>query len=237
VIAPTGGLTVVESGPYVWAWAGDRPPEGHAPRLGALDRPGYRFTQRTVRVKANYHWVLENSLDFSHSAFVHPWTQPSWLLHKLWGLPAMTATYQATPTGLEVRSSLGDWLLFWHRFVLPDRLELVILPTSPCPLEVVVHHVPETRTFTRMEVLVAMKAWPWQRRDCRFYPDSLLVHRQDVVIVEAQQTWIDRFPDEHERHCAADAYTLLMRRVLKAACEGGWDPGDSLTPRSVAIRI
>lgn len=229
-------LAVREASHYVWLFLGTAPTTD-PPDLGLYRRPGYTFSQRTVRVAANYRWALENSLDFSHSAYVHPWTQPSWALHALRWLPPMSATYRSTDVGLEVEGALNGHVLYQHRFVLPDRLELVILPNSRSPVELAVHHIPESARTTRMEILLGRKAWPWESASVRFFPGSLLVHRQDIVIVEAQQEAIDAGPPLTERHCAADAYTLLMRRILAAAEGDGWNPGPDLTPRSVAIRI
>lgn len=238
---PDGALdgepgTVREQDHYAWLWVGDEEPaEGPAP-LGLFARKGYAFSQRTVRVRADYRWVLENSLDFSHGAIAHPFTQPSWLLKFIKGLPPMEATYRATSEGLEVVGSIGKLRAYQHSFSLPDRLRLLILPGTPFEVEIVVLHVPEDRRSCRMEVALARRALPWEGRSPRFEPGSLLVHRQDLVIVEAQQAALDAGPDIAERHCEADAYTLLLRRILSSAAEGAWDPGPG-EPRTIRMRV
>ncbi len=228
--------TILEQDAYVWLFVGDGEPNGRPAPLGLFHRQGYAFSQRTVRVRADYRWVLENSLDFSHGAIAHPFTQPSWLLKHLKGLPPLEATYRPTPEGLEVVGKLGKLTVFHHSFMLPDRLRLVILPGTPFEVEIVVLHVPEDRRSCRMEVALARRALPWEGRTPRFVHGSLLVHRQDVVIVEAQQAALDAGPAIGERHCEADAYTLLMRRVLAAAADGGWDPGPGES-RSIRMRV
>lgn len=218
------GLRVVEQDHYVWAHVGPEEPTGLPAPLTLFQRRGYACSQRTVRVRAEYRWVLENSLDFSHGAIAHPFTQPSWLLQFVGGLPPLEASYASTPDGLVVEGRLGGLHVFTHSFMLPDRLRLVILPGSPCEVEIVVLHVPVDRRECRMEVALARRAWPWEGRTPRFHPESLLVHRQDVAILEAQQAALDSGVCLPERHCEADAYTLLLRRILAAARQGGWQP-------------
>lgn len=230
------GPTVREQDHYVWAFVGDGLPEAGPAPMELFRRKGYAFSQRTVRVRSDYRWVLENSLDFSHGAIAHPFTQPSWFLKFLRGLPPLVATYRPTPDGLEVVGKLGRWEVFHHSFALPDRLRLVILPGTPFEVALVVLHVPEDRRTTRMEVALSRRAWPWEGRTPRFVPGSLLVHRQDLVIVEAQQAALDAGPVLAERHCEADAYTLLLRRILAAAATEGWDPG-ALEPRTIRMRV
>lgn len=230
------GPQVLEHGHYVWAWIGEEPPTGAPPEAEPLSRPGYAFEQRTIRVRANWRLVLENSLDFAHSAFVHPYTQPTWLIHKLGGSNVMTATYRPTPGGLAVEGRLGRFRAYRHSFDLPDRLRLVILPATPFAVDLVVHHVPEDARTTRMEVLMGRRAWPFEARGPVFKPGLMLIHEQDVAIVEAQQAALDAGPAPREFHCAADAYTLLLRRVLDAAERGGWTPPD-VAPREIAMRV
>lgn len=235
-LAAGGGPPLAEHGHYVWAWLGEGAPTVPPRAAEPLARAGYAFEQRTIRVRANWRLVLENSLDFSHSAFVHPFTQPTWLIHRLGGSNVMTATYRPTPGGLAVEGRLGRLRAYEHHFDLPDRLRLVILPGTPFTVDLVVHHVPEDARTTRMEVLLGRRAWPFEARGPSFKPGDLLIHRQDVAIVEAQQAALDAGPPPREFHCAADAYTLLMRRVLDAAEAGGWRPPD-IAPRAVEMRV
>jgi hypothetical protein len=229
------GLPLAEHQGYLWAWLGHEPPAAMPAWPAPLVRRA-RQERRTVWMPASARMTLENSLDFSHSAFVHPWAQPSWLLHGLPGLPPLAATYRSTADGLLVRATLGPLVLFEHRFVLPDRLQLVILPESPWPLDVIVHHVPETTTSCRMEVLIRRRALPWEALDPPTQPGTLLVHRQDRVLLRAQQRALQRRPIE-EQHCAADAYTLLMRRIIDAAGRGEAVEGLQPEPKTVLIRI
>lgn len=234
--AGPGGPAIAEHAHYIWAWHGHGAPTGPPPNLAPLTRAGYAFEQRTIRVRANWRLVLENSLDFAHSAFVHPLTQPTWLLHQLGTALTMQATYQPTATGLTVDGRLGRFRAYAHAFDLPDRLRLVVLPDTPLAVDLVVHHVPEDAHSTRMEVLMGRRALPFESRQPRVKPGLLLIHEQDLAIVEAQQAARDAGPPIVEQHCAADAYTLLMRRVLDAAAAGGWTPPDQ-EPKTIAMRV
>lgn len=220
---------------YAWIWHGAGEAPGPPPRLEILDQPGYAFEQRTIPVRADWRLVLENSLDFAHSSHLHAWTSPVWLIHHLRPGTTMAATYRATADGLTVDGRAGEILAFRHSFHLPDRLRLTLLPDGARPLDVLVHHVPEAAGRSRMEVLVGRRKWPWERRYATgrpipFKPGALALHHQDVAIVESQHEAWERAEAGPERHCAADAYTLLMRRILAAAAEGRTpEPGEART--------
>jgi len=214
---------------------GEGPP-GPLPGLPPTAGRRTRAERRTVWMPASARLTLENSLDFSHSAFVHAWAQPSWLMHGWPGLPPLQARYRSEADGLSVTASLGRVIVFHHRFVLPDWLQLVFLPNSPWPLDVIVHHVPETGRSCRMEVLVRRPAWPWENRLPPTAIGTLLVHRQDRQILRAQQRALSR-QEGVEWHCEADAYTLLLRRVIEAAARGEDVAAVQPTERTVWLRI
>lgn len=237
---PGGGIQspdaqVAESEGYIWAWHGDGSPGNRPPPIATMARKGYAYTQLSIPVAADWRLVLDNSLDFAHGPFVHPWTQPAWFLHAF--RPRLEARYRATADGLHVDAFLGGLRVFEHAFTLPDRLRLVVAPDLPWPVDITVHHVPEGPGRTRMEVLVGRRKLPWESPKPRYRKGSFKVHRQDIVILEAQQlAWQSQSPTT-EQHCAADAYTLLLRRVLEAAANGSWDPGDFVTSRTIAFRF
>ena len=235
VMSDVASMHLAEADGYVWGFVGDGEPPA-VPGLPSPQRSGCTQAMRTVRMPADFRLTLENSLDFAHSAFVHAWTQPSWLMHCLPGFPALTATYRATVDGLQVRASLGRLRLFDHEFTLPDRLRLVLLPGSRWSSDVIVHHVPETEQSCRMEVLVRRPAWPWETSAPRFHPGSLLLHRQDRLILAVQQQAISQGPIG-EQHCLADSYTLLLRRVLAAAAVGQSLPEEAGQARTVSLRL
>lgn len=225
----------VEQDGYVWVCPGPGEPLAPPPALAAARRPGQAVTMRTVRVPASHRLVLENSLDFSHGPAVHPWTQPSWLLARLGLRGPLVVTYGPRPDGLALEGRLGGRLAYVHRFALPDRLELTLLPGTRMALEVVVMHVPETPRATRMEVLLARPALPWERREPRFMPGSLAVHRQDLAILAHQQQALDSGLVLPEHHAEADAFTLLLRQVLTAAEAGR--PLPEGPDRTIRIRV
>lgn len=237
-ITASDGRRVIEAQHYLWVYLGDGDGTVDGPKPYPLfDRKRRAFVQRTVSVASDYRLMLENSLDLAHSSFVHPFTQPTWLLHRVGlGRAVMDVTYWPTHEGLEVEGRLGTRLVFRQAFALPDRMRLWVMPDTPFEVEVTVYHVPETARTCRLEVAISRPALPWESSRPRWAPRPLLIHRQDLRIVEAQQRALDEGPSLPERHCEADAYTLLLRRVLAAACEGGWGAGDA-APRTVRIRV
>ncbi|MBC7544752.1 MAG: hypothetical protein H7338_18675 [Candidatus Sericytochromatia bacterium] len=183
-------LRLCEVDDYVGAYIGHGEPAA-SPRLPDPVRAGCLRELRTIWMPADHRLVLENSLDFAHSAFVHPWSQPSWLLHLRSGLPALQTTYRTDAGGLSVRARWGRYTMFDHYFSLPDRLRLIVLPDSPWPLDVIVHHVPETADRSRMEVLVRRPAWPWESGGARFRTGDLLVL---AVVSQQRNTTVRRTP-------------------------------------------
>lgn len=223
---------------YDWEFRGPGDPGEGPPHLDILDQAGYAFEMRTIPLCADWRLALENSLDFAHSAFVHAWTSPVWLLHHLRRGMGVEAEFRPTADGLVVDARSGGLLLYRHAFHVPDRMRLALLPDSARPMDVLVHHVPDGPGLCRMEVLVARRCLPWERphrpgAPIPFRPGALRLHQQDVRIVEAQHAAWSREAPAPERHCAADAYTLLLRRVLRAAAAGRRNYTDLAPARTV----
>lgn len=247
VAGPSSQMPQADSGEqvqdgYVWRFLGPGKPGSGPPPLDILDQPACAFEMRTVPMAADWRLVLENSLDFAHSAFVHSWTSPVWLIHHLRRGLEVEADYRPTADGLTVDARAGKTVLFRHSYHVPDRMRLTLLPDGARPVDVLVHHAPDGPGRTRMEILVARKRWPWERpyrpgQPIGFKPGALELHRQDARIVEAQQQLWGQLAPEPERHCAADAYTLLMRRVLEAAADGQRDFSDLGPARLIHYRF
>ena len=225
---------IVQDG-YVWVCPIQAATALRPPEISVLRSYGHTHTQRTVLVNAAPHLVLENSLDFAHGPWVHPWTQPAWLLARLGLRGPMVVTYGPRPAGLGLEGRLGGRLVYEHTFVLPDKLRLVILPGTPLATEVNVFHVPEGPLRTRLEVLLSRRRLPWERSGIRFEPGSLAVHQQDVAILEPQQRALDSGVQLVEHHTEADGCTLLLRQVLAAAAAGR--PLPEPPERTIRIRI
>jgi hypothetical protein len=231
------GAPLKASDGFAWMAWGDRP-ASPPPRLELPNRRGYRLIHHTVPAPADFRLALENSLDLIHSSFVHTLTQPSWYLRRLPGLPPVEVAYQATTDGLEVEARLWGRVIFRQRFHLPDRIWLQILPESPVTVELEVHHVPESPTSCRMEITLGHPTLRQPPPRLALADRLLKLHCQDLAVLEAQQRTLS-LPGTPftERHCAADAYTLLMRRILDLAAAGQWPPADLGERRVVHIRL
>jgi len=241
--APGGTLPWVEKDGYVWAYLGRDASPHPPPALEPLHDGDMVFETRTIPVRADWRLVLENSLDFAHSAILHSWSSPIWLMHRFSRQWIVEARYQRTADGLTVDGLLGRRTLFRHSFHLPDRMRLTLLPDKSRPMDVVVHHVPEGPGVSRMEILAGRRRAPWEprhspERPIRFREGALRLHRQDVEICELQQRVWERLRPDPERHCAADAYTLLLRRVLEDAAAGKpWLASAEERVRQVHLRV
>jgi len=58
----------------LWVWLGDpaKADQASIPRFPCFDNPAYRFVYGTIRAKANYQMLMDNLLDLTHAAFLHP---------------------------------------------------------------------------------------------------------------------------------------------------------------------
>lgn len=67
---------VVEQDRLLWIWMGeaDRADPAQIPPIPALDDPNWPMKPGSLHFRANYLYVLDNLLDFSHLSYVHPTT-------------------------------------------------------------------------------------------------------------------------------------------------------------------
>jgi len=67
---------VVERNRWVWLWPGEpnRADAAEIPDTFSLASPDWRMSPGYMKYDANYRLILDNLLDFSHLAFVHPTT-------------------------------------------------------------------------------------------------------------------------------------------------------------------
>jgi phenylpropionate dioxygenase-like ring-hydroxylating dioxygenase large terminal subunit len=77
-IPPTARVktyAVVERWNWIWVWIGDAEPD-HAllPDMHWNDDPAWAPTRGYLEIRCNYQLLVDNLLDLSHAAFVHPGT-------------------------------------------------------------------------------------------------------------------------------------------------------------------
>lgn len=65
---------VVEKGGIIWIWCGDaeRADAGRIPSIPHHEDPAYRCVSGINTTKANYRLIIDNLMDLSHTALIHP---------------------------------------------------------------------------------------------------------------------------------------------------------------------
>lgn len=234
---------------YAWLWHGaGEPPAGPTP-IPSLHVPGTVWERGTVEVGAPFADFVENTLDLIHPMFAHPWTHPTWWLHRLGVRPVFEAEVTMTPTGWVAAAFLdlplkGRWRFMWQEFTLPDRVRLVATPPAERPeagvaagaVEVIAHHAPVDAGRTRMAYLMGRKAFPLERPGVREVPGGRWLHAQDRAILEGLAANRRRFGAWREAHVPADAYTLLFRKVVAEVQAGRWAESWRAFPSPIALR-
>lgn len=238
-------LHVAAQDGYAWLWHGagapDRPPDP----LPQVHAPGTVWERGSVAVDAPWSDFVENTLDLVHPMFAHPWTHPTWWLHRLGVRPVFEAEVTMTATGWEASAYLDlpfrpRWRFMWQEFRLPDRVRLVTMPQAADPavgaVEVIAHHVPETAGRTRMEYVLGRKAFLLERPRWIEVPGGRWLHDQDRTILEGLAANRRRFGAGREAHVGADAYTLLFRKVVAEAAAGRWADAWRAFPSPITLR-
>lgn len=229
-------LHVAAQDGYAWLWHGAGEPTTGPTPIPSLHVPGTAWERGSVEVGAPFADFVENTLDLVHPMFAHPWTHPTWWLHRLGVRPVFEVEVRMTPTGWEAAAYLdlpvkGRWRFMWQEFVLPDRVRLV-----SGPMEVIAHHAPVDAGRTRMEYLMGRKAFAWERPGVTEVPGGRWLHAQDRVILEGLAANRRRFGASKEAHVPADAYTLLFRKVVAEVQAGRWDASWRAFPSPVTLR-
>jgi phenylpropionate dioxygenase-like ring-hydroxylating dioxygenase large terminal subunit len=72
--AKVAAWPVIERYGVLWFWPGDAAQADSAalPRIGFLEDPEYALVRGLLHVRGHYELVVDNLLDLSHAAFIHP---------------------------------------------------------------------------------------------------------------------------------------------------------------------
>jgi vanillate O-demethylase monooxygenase subunit len=232
--------SVVERYGFVWVWIGDaqKADPDDLPDLWWLEDPKWEFAPNSYVLNCDYRLILDNLMDLTHEAFVHP-----------------TTIGQSEILGAPIKSHMSNdkaylerWMHdiepspFWARalgktckvdrwqiceFSLPS---LIIIHAGVAPVGkwvpegdhggvngIVINMVtPETETSARYYVGMV--------RD--FHIDPVLAVKQldqvigeDTEVLEAQQRAMDEMPDARLRVLNIDAGGAFARRMIDAALE------------------
>lgn len=234
---------------YVWHWHGDGPQPENQPELPQVRVPRTVWERGTVAADANWSDFVENTLDLVHPMFAHPWTHPTWWLHRLGVRPVFETEIRMTPTGWIAEAFVDlpfkrRWRFMWQELTLPDRVRLVMSPPAMAPergiaagaMEVIAHHPPEHAGRTRMEYMMGRRAAPFEPARFKELPGGRPLHVQDQRLLEALAGNRLRFPEAREAHVATDAYTLLFRKVVAEVQAGRWATSWQSFPSPIVLR-
>lgn len=214
----------LEQDGYVWVWIGAEPPQPDTPSTIAHFHR-YRWKQGTMLFACSFVSAIENSLDWCHAAFTHPWTHPHWFASKLHGIRDQPYECRVTEHGLVVFAPVTKDAAaavpagaLKIDFTLPDRIAFCVGSDDPL---IVLRFVPVNPAACRLEWL-ARRTLPLGPR-IRWSHRTPTVFAQDRKVLESAQEWYDRGDPNFERSVEADAASLLVRRVIALAAEGRWE--------------
>lgn len=242
-------LRVAEQDGYVWLWHGDGEPSAGPTPIPSLEVPGVVWERGSVAVEAPFADFVENTLDLIHPMFAHPWTHPSWWLHRLGVRPVFETEVRMTATGWVAEAFVDlpcrpHVQLMWQEFTLPDRVRLVTMPRPDRPeagiaagaMEVIAHHPPETAGRTRIEYVMGRRPLPFERPRWIEVPGGRWLHAQDRRVLEGLAQNRRRYGDWREASVPADTYTLLFRKVLAEVQAGRWEDSWRAFPSPITLR-
>lgn len=244
----------VEQDGYVWVWLSDKTPSS-PPCLEGFEE--HRWLQGEMPMNCHFSKGLENSLDWCHAVFTHPWTHGQFYLTllqglrknpfapfaRLWrrdslyesllqGLTTQQVEIVPTEDGLIVRGPKqddGKEPLVTLTFRLPCRAEVAV--SGRAANRIILHFVPTGEDRCRMEWL--MTSWrPFGPR-VRWVEKENSVLQQDRLLLES----ISSPPGAQERSVEADAPALLLRRILDWAARGEWEEKRATLPEKRTIQV
>ena len=213
---------------YIWIWVGDSDPIPDRPsRIADFDR--MRWLQGSVDMKCDALKFIENNFDWCHVPFAHIDAHPVSRLKKKLGLYDQQYEMRVSERGLDVfapvTNSESDPIprlpTVRLSYEVPNRLT-VELDAGKRSL-IVMHVVPISANTCRLEWLYGPNPVPLLRRHVTWWSREPTVIREDRLLLESSQPWYDREPEQpFERSVAADASTLMVRRIYDMVLAGTW---------------
>jgi phenylpropionate dioxygenase-like ring-hydroxylating dioxygenase large terminal subunit len=225
-----------------WIWMGDpaRADTALIPDTYALEHPAWRFRPGYMHYRANYQYVVDNVLDFSHLSYVHSQTLGGTDL-----IARSKPTVEAFDRGVRIKrfmidgpqppfskrfADMGGNVDRWHFYelVVPANMlmESGIQPTGTGVREGRHDHsqqfraynllTPETDTTTHYFFALAHGFGLDDPSVTEgVYDEVVKAFKEDGEMIEAQQRVIDRLKDPKMVVIAADAGLMEMRRIME----------------------
>ncbi len=225
----------------VWIWMGDpvRADSALIPDTYALDHPDWRYKPGYLHYRANYQYIVDNVLDFSHLSYVHSQTLGGTDL-----IAKSKPSVEPFDRGVRIKrfmidgpqppfskrfASLGDRVDRWHFYdlVVPSNMlmESGIQPTGTGvregrhenSLQFRAYNLmtPETETTTHYFFALAHSfGLDDPTVTDAVHEEVVKAFQEDGAMIEAQQQVISRLNNPQMVVIAADAGLMQMRRIL-----------------------
>lgn len=235
------GHPCAEADGYVWVWIGEGPPSG-APQVEDFAR--FNWMQGSTLLRCSALAAIENNLDWCHPVFTHPFTHGQFFLNQAMGFTEQAVEMRLTKTGVTVFTPptasadepLPEAPFVALTFTLPDRVSVAFSAGPNGPMRIVLHLVPLGENLCRQEWMVS--TGPSDGAPAVGWSDNLpTIFDQDRQVLESVQEAVDREGRGFERSVAADAPTLLARRIYGLASRGVWPRGAKALTRRRILQV
>lgn len=227
---------------YVWARlaepdskAGRVPP----PAIPELSLKDENWLQGARVIECNYLRALEITYDSAHIYFVHP-NHPATLAARQHGFKESASEIRLTPTGCVVFSpparAAGRPIpaeSSTMEFILPNRIRFVARGPGRA-YYMYWHATPMDDRRCRLHWLITNP-----RPDApplRWIDRGREIIEDDQATLELIQKAYDREGEAFERSVEADATMLTLRRIVRAAEAGTWDPASGKMAKRRIVR-
>lgn len=252
-----GGLTVERTFPvterygFVWVWIGEaeRADPALLPNLWWLEHDGFRFTRGAYSIACDYRLMIDNLLDLTHEAYVHPETIGQ---SELFDAP-LRAGRDGYESYLEREMTNVEPAKYWAMSLGYDglvdrwqrcrfRLPAIVLIDSGVAKagtgalqgdrsqgvtgQVINFITPETDRTCRYYVIQARDFMLELSAEEQAQRNDILdfIVGQDITILEDQQRLIDANPGMEFRSLKIDTASTHARRIIAEVAQANTKP-------------
>ena len=212
---------------HIWIFTSTESAPNHEPFLfPKMEDAGYTTIMYQADFNGSIHATAENILDVPHTAFLHKGLFRGGVQNKIQTKLSrfsdrVECQYigEPRPSGLmgRILAPKGGEVEHYDRFLLPSIAQVeyglgdrrIIVSNALSPISDF-----ETRLYT--VVTIKLKVWPWLLRPI-VLPFALKVVDQDILMLEKQKKWIQRFGGEDYCYSDVDLLGASILRLLKKA--------------------
>jgi phenylpropionate dioxygenase-like ring-hydroxylating dioxygenase large terminal subunit len=223
-----GAFPCIERDTFIWIWIGDQSP---TPLRGIPPSADGYWAQGSRRIACNYLLALEITFDLFHVYFVHP-SMPVSMRARQHGFVQCTYELRTWKDGCGVYSPpaathdepIAD-NAFKMEFDLPGDIHYAV-PSGGQVFHMFFYVTPLDDCSCRMDWLVADGTGREHSERIRWMGDQGDFGEEDRLVLETLQQTYAREGRDFERHVEADAPTLALRRIVRAASQESGQRGN-----------